>query len=227
MSDLLFETLLISNSAENRWYPTPIKTYKSSLKIDMNIENASALLSNLAYNLQYIEFLEKELAELHLSSVLRTMVIKSYVITGMSILEGLFTNIIKSNGWWRTSRLESLGTTQSNKTGFSGQDFVIKTEILKEVDTYMLKMNLDDQINVLNRHHEALSVSHLVYPALKRLKKLRNRVHLQKLNGNTDHDYNAFNDSVKEEMGKILLDILTSPNITDKAEIFDFLKVNK
>ena len=154
------------------------------------------------------------------------MVVKNYVITGMSIIEGLFTNIIKANGWWKTLDLESLGTTQSNETNFSGQNFVVKTEILKKVEPYSVQMNLDELIKILDRHHKALSVNHLIYPALRRLKDLRNGIHLQKSEGNTDHDYNAFDDSVKKEMGKILFDILTSRNITDKPDTFDFLKVN-
>lgn len=71
---------------------------RKSIKLDTDIENATALHNNIAYNLQYIEFLEKEFKELHLSSVIYTMVVKNYLITSMSILEGLFTNIIKSNG---------------------------------------------------------------------------------------------------------------------------------
>lgn len=98
MKDLPFDTLILSNKAKDRWYPTPIDTLRKSIKIDTDIENATALHNNIAYNLQYIEFLEKEFKELHLSSVIYTMVVKNYLITGMSILEGLFTNIIKSNG---------------------------------------------------------------------------------------------------------------------------------
>ena len=172
------------------------------------------------------ELLEKELEELNLSSVIYIMVVKNYVITSMSILEGLFSNIIKSNGWWKTSNLESLGTTQANETTFSGQKYIIKTEILKKSDPYMIQMNLDDLIKILDKHHSALEVDHLVYPALRRLKNLRNRVHLQKSEGNTDHDYNAFDYSVKNEMSEILHDILTSPKITDHPEIFDFIKTN-
>ena len=154
------------------------------------------------------------------------MVIKNYVITSMSILEGLFSNIIKSNGWWKTSDLESLGTTQTNEKNFSGQKYVIKTEILKKTNLHMIQMNLDDLIKILDTHHSALEVDHLVYPSLRRLKSLRNRVHLQKSDGNTDHDYNAFDLSVKKEMSEILHDILTSPKITDHPETFDFIKTN-
>ena len=146
MSDYSFETLLESNSSKERWYPTSIDTLKNSIKIDTNIDNAMALLSNIAYNLQYIEFLEKELYELKLSSVLYTMVIKNYVITSMSIIEGLFSNIIKSNGWWKTSNLESLGTTQANETNFNGQKYIIKTEVLQKVAPYGLQMNFDELI---------------------------------------------------------------------------------
>lgn len=90
----------------------------------------------------------------------------------------------------------------------------------------MIQMNLDDLIKILDKHHSALEVDHLVYPALRRLKNLRNKIHLQKSDGNTDHDYNAFNYSVKNEMSGILHDILTSSKITDYPEIFDFIKIN-
>lgn len=44
-----------------------------------------------------------------------------------------------------------------------------------------VQMNLDELIKKLENHHDALGVDHLVYPALRRLKDLRNRIHLQKL----------------------------------------------
>lgn len=70
MKDLPFDTLILSNKAKDRWYPTPIDTLRKSIKIDTDIENATALHNNIAYNLQYIEFLEKEFKELNLSSVI-------------------------------------------------------------------------------------------------------------------------------------------------------------
>lgn len=226
MNELPLETLLKSKKEKDRWYPTPIDTLRYSLKIDMSIENAEALRSNIAYNLQYIEFLEKELEELNLSNVVYIMVVKNYVITSMSIIEGIFCNVIKSNGLWKTSNLESLGTTQANETKFENQKLIIKTEIFRKVDPYYVQMNLDELIKILNRHHSAIEVDHLIYPALKRLKDLRNRIHLQKSEGNKDHDYNAFDFLVKNEMSKILHDILISPKITNNPEIFDFIKTN-
>ena len=59
MKNLPFDTLILSNKAKDRWYPTPIDTLRKSIKIDTDIENATALHNNIAYNLQYIEFFGK------------------------------------------------------------------------------------------------------------------------------------------------------------------------
>lgn len=46
-------------SWENTWYPTPVEYYKNAFKINTTDEKDIALLNNIAYNIQYIEFLEK------------------------------------------------------------------------------------------------------------------------------------------------------------------------
>lgn len=227
LKNLKINTLIKENNCKERWYPTSVDIYKQSFILDNEIEHADALRSNLSYNMQYLEFLEKEFDELKVSSVIETMLIKTYIITGMSILEGIFTNILKSNKLWKISKLESIGTTLSNKKNFSGEEYIIKTEILKEVEPYMLQMNLDELIKKLNRHQDILSVKHTIYPALKRLKDLRNRIHIQKAENRLDHDYNAFNFSEKKEMQNILYEILISPSITENPESFDFLKPNE
>lgn len=107
MDDTPFETLIESKhyKTAERWYPIAAETYRLAFKIDTRIENSAALKKNLSYSMQYLEFLEKEMKELKLSDVIYIMLVKTYVITGMSVLEGLFTNIIKSNVWWKTTNL--------------------------------------------------------------------------------------------------------------------------
>lgn len=51
----------------------------------------------------------------------------------MSILEGIFTNLIKSNGIWKTSNLTSIGSTKPNEKDFNGSSYVIQTELLVNV----------------------------------------------------------------------------------------------
>jgi hypothetical protein len=226
MSDLKFETLIEENHCSARWYPSPVDYYNKAFKIDDNVKNSKALRKNLSYSMQYLEFLEKELDELHVSSVISVILIKTYVVTGMSLLEGIFTNIIKSRGWWKTTDLQSVIKLKSNPGNVGKEQYLVETEIFKKVSPYEIRMNLDGMIKILQHHHEALNVNYLVYPALKRLKDLRNRVHLQMLESTTDHDYNAFGPEVKEEMGAILYTILTSEMVSDMPEAFDFLKKN-
>lgn len=228
-SDKPLETMIKGKytKAEDRWYPTPVDNYKLAFhKLDMTVANSRALKSNLAYSMQYLEYLEKQLSEIELSSVLYVMTVKSYVITGMSVLEGLFSNIVRSKGWWKMSSTESLGMVTANKKKFGEDELIVKTELCKEVAPYEVQMNLDELIKKLEHHHDALGVDHLTYPALRRLKELRNRIHLQKLESETDHDYNAFDFTVKKEMGSVLYQILTSRMVTDLPHQFDFLKVN-
>ena len=223
MSDLPFETLIKENDCKDRWYPNSIDNYSVTFIIDSSIENSAALIKNISYNMQYIEFLEKEFDELNVSSVIYTMLVKSYVITAMSILEGIFSSIIKSNGWWKTTDMESLGVVTANEKRFGDEKYVIKTEILKKIEPEPLQMNLDEFIKILSRHHDALSIDHLDYPVLKRLKDLRNRIHIQKVSSDTDHDYNAFDYAVLQEMRIILYDVLSSDKICRNKSRIDFL----
>ena len=229
--DAKFETLIKEKNykSEERWYPTTVEDFRKGFALDSSIEGYHPLVDNLAYSLQYLEFIEKELSELVLSNVIYIMHVKNYVITSMSILEGIFTNIIKSKGWWNKKDTESQMTSQAEQRVSDGTTYVIKTEIMKKVDAFDDKMTLDEMIKCLARHHDALDVDHLVYPALKRLRDLRNRIHLQKGEAYNDHDYNAFDYQVKKEMQSILYAILCSPNVTTDRHIinYDFLKPDK
>ncbi|MBR1555781.1 MAG: hypothetical protein IJ644_10400 [Oscillospiraceae bacterium] len=225
MSELPFSTLLREKNlkSNNRWYPHSIDAYTKAFIIDSHIPASSALLRNIAYNMQYIEFLEKEFEELDVSTVIYTMLVKNYVITAMSILEGIFSNIVKSNGWWKMTDMESLGVTTANEKKFGDEKYIVKTELLRKIEPEPLQMNLDEFIKILSRHHKALEINHEVYPALQRLKNLRNKIHIQKVSHDTDHDYNAFDYTVLQEMRKILYDILSSEKVCKNKYVIEFL----
>lgn len=121
------ETLLITNSCKNRWYPISIQSIKTYLKLDFSVEGSEPLQSNLAYNLQYIQYIEKQLSDLNLSSVLYTMLYKSYIISGMGIVEGLFTNLLKSKNAWRKTNWESNGKMISNEMKMN--DKIVRIEM--------------------------------------------------------------------------------------------------
>lgn len=91
-------TLLENWCRGKRWYPQRIETYECALKLRGTIKNKTLIRKNFAYNMQYIEYIEKQLTELNLSSVLEKMLYKSFIITGMGIIESLFLNLLKATG---------------------------------------------------------------------------------------------------------------------------------
>ena len=198
-----FTTLLkndIKKGWYNTWYPVPVETYRDILKIDISTEKGAGLLNNICYNLQYLEFLEKEFAELEVSSVIHVMLLKSYVLTASSIIEGLFGNLIQRRGWTLSSDTKKGRHTRE-------RTFVEEITIIEE----QCKKNGCDAS---------------VLSDIDKLRKLRNRIHLQKSENITDHDYNAFDENVKTEAGRLLYIILTSNEFSKDPECFSFLKVN-
>lgn len=90
---LPFHTLIKGHAPRNyieKWYPINIDRYRTALNITETEPYYTHLLNNLTYNIQYLEFLEKEISELELSSTLQRILNKNILVTGVSILEGIF-----------------------------------------------------------------------------------------------------------------------------------------
>ncbi len=198
-----FTTLLkndIKKGWYNTWYPVPVETYRDILKIDISTEKGAGLLNNVCYNLQYLEFLEKEFAELEVSSVILVMLLKSYVLTASSIIEGLFGNLIQRRGW-----------TLSSDT---------------KKERHIRKRSFEEKIAIIEEQCRKSNSDASIFSNIDKLRDLRNRIHLQKSENITDHDYNAFDENVKTEAGRLLYIILTSNEFSKNPECFSFLKVN-
>jgi hypothetical protein len=172
--------------------------------------------------MQYLEYIEKQLDELSLSNVLTTMLYKSYIITGMGIIELLFVFILKQTGNWNKSTLQECSSFLSNAKKENDNILKVKTIIYKEVPSYDIRMDLDSMIKKVEKKH-ILTIDHSVFPALKKLRELRNRVHLQIGTGAYDHDYNIFGIEEIQMMRRILFSILTAPEFCKRPEIFDFI----
>ena len=97
-----------SKSCKDRWYPTPVDTYKLAFIVNEELKNYRSLKSNLAYSMQYLEYLEKQIVEGNNSSVIETMLCKNYVITAMSIIEGILCNLLAPSGLCEGHRLGNM-----------------------------------------------------------------------------------------------------------------------
>jgi len=148
---------------QNKWYPKPINEWREvilSRVYDYKKDDSDpryAIFSNVAYNLQYLEFLNKSLEELYLSSVIRSQLIKTFTLTSSQIIECLL-NIklielkVDENEIWEFSRALKLA---------------------EEKNVYGLG-------SVFYRNE------------LRKIKDLRNRIHLQTSQGISDADYAVF-----------------------------------
>lgn len=228
-----FTTLLkndIKKGWTNTWYPIPVDCYAKAFKIDPLFDKHGTLSRNLTYSMQYLEFLEKIFAELEVSSVLDAMLIKTYVITGMSVLEGIFANLIWKNNLWRKEskhKLKGYGKSIALQK-YEGEQIIVDIQVFKKDSSQPVdEIKLAELIQILENHTDILNIDSSLYAVLTRLRKLRNKVHLQNSDNIKDHDYNAFEDEyVKTEMGAILYEILSCKIVTDTPEYFDFLMPN-
>ena len=216
------DTLIEKNQVTDRWYPQSIETYKLGIKIPYDTEENRRLNSNFSYSMQYIEYLEKQLAELKLSGVLLTMIYKSYIITGMGIVELLFTYLLKSTGKWNKTEWKEVTCLKSNPFVYDGKNVKSETILYEKVSEYEMRMDLDSMIKKIEKRH-LLTIDHNVFPALKLLRELRNRVHLQTGENAYDHDYNNFGFEEIQMMRRILYSVLTTPELCNRAKVFDFI----
>jgi len=189
-------TLTKNTEPGTPWYPISVN------KLDNLLSNVIyqvtgfthdyALRRNIAYNLQYLEFLDRCLSDKSLSSVLTTQSYKMFVIVGCGIMESLLTYIlIKSRDYTMTPwELECVMPGQEKTMG-DGK---------KRIDSYVYKklsspklgeMTFDAMIKKAESK-KVLGSNHELYGTLQQLRKLRNKVHLQAIDDPTDTDWNSF-----------------------------------
>lgn len=216
------ETLIQKKQVVNRWYPTSVDMYKASIKIPNSTPENKRMNSNFAYSMQYIEYIEKQIDELKLSNVLLTMLYKTYIITGMGIIELLFVYLLKKNGCWKQTEWKDYAEVKANPKEINGETIKVETKLYKKVPLYDMRMDLDSMIKSIEKKH-ILTINHDVFPALKQLRELRNRVHLQLGEGAYDHNFNCIGFEEIQMMRRILFTILTAPEICNNENAFQFI----
>ena len=219
------ESLIAANNRGTRWYPQSVDRYKSAILIPNDTAQNRRLKSNFAYSMQYIEYLEKQLNELKLSDVIVTMLYKSYIITGMGLIELLFVYCLHNNNQWNKNEWELISNIPANPKNIDGNMIKAETSLYRKVPEYEMRMDLDSMIKRIEKKN-LLSINHDIFPALKKLRELRNRVHLQSGDEATDHDYNNFGFSEIQMMRRILYAILISPEFCRNSDAFSFINQN-
>lgn len=223
MLELDFETLIKSKNYHDRWYPQSVEQYKHAIHVSGDYNTINLIRSNFAYSMQYIEYLEKQIEELKLPEVMFAMLYKSYIITSMGIIEALFVNLLHSTNNWNRTRWNENDLVISNPKEISGSITKLETHIFVQVEEHDMRMDLDAMLKRVEKKH-LLTIDHADFPVLKRLRELRNRVHLHIGVGAYDHDYNIFGFEQIQVTRRILYTVLTCPEICINMDTFQFLK---
>jgi hypothetical protein len=103
-----FETMLTRKPADEvPWYPVSIVRYEMLLgkviRSGKGYATPYALRKNIAYNLQYIEFLCRCLTDLKISSVIEKLIWKNFIIVGCGIIESLLHFLLITEGQHKTT----------------------------------------------------------------------------------------------------------------------------
>jgi hypothetical protein len=98
----IIRSLRTGKDSKDCWYPTPTKVWQATISAffhnEIQLIDDISVRRNVAYNLQYVEYLEQTLRELSLSDVLEGQTIKSHVIVSVSVVECLLFHLNRAAG---------------------------------------------------------------------------------------------------------------------------------
>ncbi|MCI4567212.1 hypothetical protein [Lysobacter sp. CFH 32150] len=190
-------------------------------------DNAYALRRNIAYSLQHVQYLEQTITDLKLTNVLTTQTWKAETIVGCGIIESLLHFLIVATGNRTTADWETKQEfTGANKV-IEGKTYRIDSVVKQKLDTPApVPMTFDTMLKKAESK-KLLGPDHSVYAKLKRLRPLRNRVHLQEITQHVDHDFNAFTAIDQKLMMQVLHAVFTGPTFapsTAQRAYFTYLE---
>ncbi|MFT6963553.1 MAG: hypothetical protein ACJAWV_003290 [Flammeovirgaceae bacterium] len=201
--------------------------YNSGIAHDEGGSKRYEIVKNLSYSTQYLEFINNTLKE-NIHSVVSTQLTKTFVIVGMGIVESILHYFINIEGLQKTTQYKEKGVL-SNEKRIDEVFWRIETRMLEKVDQPINeKMDLNYMLKKA-RKGKMFGDDLSIYDTFDFLRKNRNRVHLQIVKGDLDHDFNNFRrdalNLMKESLKGILYSSKFNMNKIRKDEVLDFLKV--
>ena len=116
-SETTVRSLRSGTDPQTRWYPVSIDRWNKILNCfsyDGNqILPEKDIRRNIAYNLQYLEYLEQTIEELSLSAVLTKQTYKSYIIVAIGVVESLLYFLNAASGGKEKNLFEILNRLRS------------------------------------------------------------------------------------------------------------------
>ena len=217
----------------NTWYPVSIWMLEEHFSILIkandyfNSTQIKPLIKNIAYSLQYIEFLNQLLKDIKLSSSLEKQNIKSFVVCGASIIEALFHYITVSDGLGKNTPWKSYKKFKSGEEyEIKGDKFRNETEMFIKMSPPILMEMTFDQMCKKVETKKLLGDEKDLYKEISGIRKLRNKIHIHGSEDSQDTDWYNFDQNQFKLIKKVLYGILISSRFVSSSHIhrFDYLK---
>jgi len=199
--------------SEKRWYPYDISIYVEFLNNYID-DLHKDLRKNIAYNMQYLEYLHQTYEELSLSSVITTQNHKSFIIFSVSIIECILYYWLVSSGYEITKEWNQFHS-QTIPKGKMRATIIFESKP---------EMNLEAMIETAKKKN-LFETDNTLYDDLHELRQLRNKTHMYNPK-DQETDWHVFNRKqlalAKSALFKIFI-ILFKPN-PNQEKIINFLK---
>ena len=199
------------------WYPTSIENIKNNLIF----KSKTVTKKNIAYNIQYLQYLDKLIKNEYITSAINRMRIKSFVITSMAIIETIFISLLRERNLIPLEEWKR-GTHKHKEID---KNTVEVTYIKKKTKPTEKKINFDTAITLVEKS-QVINLIPQTYPVIKILKDLRNRIHLDKATNLIQSDYLSFDEETYKITRLVLLYILKLDIVSKNYDYALFLKNN-
>ena len=215
-----------------KWYPNRVQVLEEHLSQlfkevpGLSSSRCRGITKNIAYALQYLEFLVQIDTDLSLSDVLTTQNYKAFVIHGCAVVEAIFFYTLVSSGRAALNEWVSEAKISSQQFTLAGKTFKQNTEYFAKLPSPVLEPMTFDAMCKRVESKKVINLGNEFYSKIPYLRGLRNRVHIYGIENAADTDYIKFNRTDYELMKSILKSLLTSHLFPDSSEQLDLLFLN-
>jgi hypothetical protein len=219
-----------TDESESTWYPVSISrldTYLAKyIESNSSYKHAYRLKKDLSYNLQYLQFQDRILTDIKLSSVLYTQTIKTIILVSCSIVESILHYSLILKGVHAETEWKQKACFKGNQKKLDNENIRVDTILHSKLPKKVLKHMTFDAMLKSAKSNSIFGKSPLIYEKLEILRKLRNRVHLQPSDDKDGTDWNTFTTVMLNETYLVMYSIFTSslfnPTKTER-EYFEYL----
>ena len=214
--------LTLKGGAGPTWYPVSIKRFEALLSkvivAGYGYPHVYALKRNVAYSLQYLEYLHQCLSDLKLSGVIEAQTRKSITLISASVIESLIYYLLIKRDEYTKTEWSLKAVVSGNQKKVGNHNIKIDSHIYTKLPAFKLDHMTFDAMIKKAAAKKLFGVNKTVYSDLDLLRKLRNKIHLQEISFSVDTDWNTFTDAEHSRVRSLLHAIVTSNIFRPSAE---------